>query len=142
MRHFTFQSTIQLGLPFQLDEAVCKPLGMCGIVDMREAVVLLRVSDACIVHAPGQPVMTVQTYLHREGSPCLDADMNQSELAVKQIDIVAEAFARCVHQLWTALAIDQSKAVACLHAAQHAYQSTLGWLFLQYFPDQIVFAGP
>ena len=115
--------------PVQLCEAVGQLLGLLGVVELCEGVVMLHEAEAFFEHLPGQPVVAVDVDLDRVGEPRFQADIHQAEFGV-QVIIVQHALRPPLEvQRRTAFAVFQGNRAAGLLNAQHGDHS-LGELIL------------
>src|SRR5262249_47434310 len=73
--------------PVQTPEAVGQGLGPYGVVQLREGVVVLHEADAVPVELACQPVVAVGVGLEGEGDPGLQAQVDQAELGVEEVEV-------------------------------------------------------
>ena len=71
--------------PVELGEAVGDALGLVGVVELGERVVLLHEAQFLLHHLLGQPFVAVDVDLDGERQPGLQADVDQAELGIEEV---------------------------------------------------------
>ena len=66
-------------------ETVGQALGLGGVVELGEGVVLLHEAQFLLHHLLGQPFVAVDVDLDRERQPGLQADVDQAELRIEEV---------------------------------------------------------
>src|SRR5512135_203610 len=79
--------TVEDSRPFELGEAVGQALGLGGVVELCERVVLLHEAEFLLHHLMGQPFVAVDVDLDGERQPGLQADVDQAELGIEEVVI-------------------------------------------------------
>src|SRR5512135_3112503 len=77
--------TVEDSRPFELGEAVGQALGLGGVVELCERVVLLHEAEFLLDHLLGQPFEAVDVDLDGERQPGLQADVDQAELGIEEV---------------------------------------------------------
>ena len=109
--------------PAELGEAVGLALGLGGIVELREGVVLQHEAQTQAGQLLGQPIVTVDIDLQCERQPGLQADVNQAELRIEKVVIEHALLARPRDQPRPPLAGNQLKRIASFQRTENADQS-------------------
>ena len=105
--------------PAQPRELVGQALGAGSIVDLGEGVVVLDEADAFREELPGQPLVAVDVDLDREGEPRLQADVDEAELRVEEVEVEDALRPPREHQARPVLAADQLDGAAAFLDAEN-----------------------
>ncbi len=129
--------------PVLVREAVRELLRPLTVGDPGERVVLFAIGDAMPVQLARQPLMAVQADLDDQRKPGLDADVQQSELAVQEIEVQRQALPLRIDQSRPVCSRDHLETLTRLDRPQHADQALRETVPLNHLADQVFFAnGP
>ena len=122
---------IQQRRPLRCQLSVQQSLRHPEILDPRETVVLLLVSQAGIGHLPSQPVPAVESHMHREREPALEPRVPQAVVRIQIVMVVVKAFTRLdpYLQLLGLPVAPHLNGLARLDAAQHRDQPSVAPVF-------------
>ena len=126
--------------PVSFDETVGHPLGAGGIVDGDEGVVDLAIADVVPVHLPGQPVVAVEADLDGEREPGGDANVQEAELAIDEVEVQTQALAAGRNDARPTLAVGQLEALAGLDGRQDAHQTFADGVAPEHGPNAVLLA--
>ena len=130
--------------PVEVGERIGQLLRGFGVVQGREGVVLEVEPQPSLEHLLGQPGVAVDVDLDREREPGRQADVDQAQLGIEEVEVQDALLPPRVDQARSALAGGQPEAGAALHAAEDDDQALdqVGSLS-QDLIDQLVLAmGP
>ncbi len=90
---------------------------------MREGVVLLDEAELGVNHLPGQPVVAVDVDLDGKREPSLQADVDQAELRIEEVEVQHPLRPTSEDEPRTFRAVQQLHRAASFHAAEDGDQA-------------------
>ena len=109
--------------PRQGRKPIGEPLGAARVFEPEEGIVEALVPEAPLIELVGEPVMAVEVDLDGEREPGLQADVEETELAVQEVEVEEEALPprRADHR--PPLPRGEAKAAARLDRGEDAHQA-------------------
>jgi hypothetical protein len=100
--------------PLQGREAICEPLSTPGIFEPEEGVLQFPVAEPAVVELAGEPLVAVDVDLDGERAPGLQADMEEAEVRIEEVEVEEEALPPRGTDRWAAAPVGEAKTAARL----------------------------
>src|SRR5436309_10220028 len=109
--------------PGKMREAVGQPLGLVGMIELREGVVALFEAKSPVQHLPSEPLVAVDVDLDGGREPGLQANVDQAEFRIEEVVVEHALRSASEDEARASVAVEQLDRTAGCQATQDGHQA-------------------
>src|SRR5207248_9111615 len=119
----TFGQGAQKAWPFLAEKPVGKLLCLGRVVQDQKSVVAALVAEVLAVELSSQPFVAVDVDLHGQGEPGGQADVQETELRIEEVEIEHEATAEIFLEVRSSFAVQDAEGGTSFHGGEDGNQA-------------------